>query len=94
MKHADLSRQWKKIIHEFLISKGIRDRKKLDTKDFDPKSIVKIRFDDESSAEFNQAFFIYSKELNEIAVFTEHCGYYIFSKDLAHVINFKKISQV
>ncbi len=45
--------------------------------DFDG-SVVLIDFEDGSSARFNYAFYVVSEEHKELAVFTEHCGYYVF----------------
>ena len=94
MKYLDLSERWKLIICEFLLSNGISERKTLNSNDFDSNSMVQITFDDESKAEFRHAFFIESKDLMEIGVFTEHCGYYILNRDMAHVVELKKISRV
>lgn len=40
---------------------------------------VKLKFDDGSYALFEYAFYAVDEERNELAVFTEHCGYHIFS---------------
>lgn len=37
-----------------------------------------LRFEDGSSALFKHAFCLKDEERDEIAVFTEHCGYHIF----------------
>lgn len=41
-------------------------------------SNVQLNFEDGSYALFKYAFYLVDKESNEIAVFTEHCGYHIF----------------
>jgi len=46
--------------------------------DFSAGQRVEIRFEDGSSACFKHAFFISCPEKRLIAVFTEHCGYYLF----------------
>lgn len=42
-------------------------------------SHVWIQFEDGSHCFFNYAFLVKDEERREIAVFTEHCGYYVFS---------------
>lgn len=39
---------------------------------------LKFEFGDGSNAQFRHAFYWTDKAINEIAVFTEHCGYHIF----------------
>jgi len=39
---------------------------------------VKLTWDDGSNALFQYAFIATNKEHNELAVFTEHCGYFLF----------------
>ena len=38
---------------------------------------VEITWEDESQASFNGAFAIMSADCKRIAVFTEHCGYFV-----------------
>ena len=40
---------------------------------------VRLVFQDGSNAFFQDAFFIEDESREEIAVFTEHCGYHVFS---------------
>ncbi len=40
---------------------------------------VRLVFDDGSNAFFESSFFIEDESREELAVFTEHCGYHIFS---------------
>ena len=42
------------------------------------KHDLKISFGDMSNAFFHYAFYWIDKDLKEIAVFTEHCGYHLF----------------
>lgn len=39
---------------------------------------VRIDFEDGSSCAFNYAFMVTDEARREVAVFTEHCGYYVF----------------
>jgi len=45
---------------------------------FNFRHSVFIRFPDGSHVMFRYAFYLIDRNLNEIAVFTEHCGYHIF----------------
>ncbi len=78
MKHQDLPDRWKQKIIDYLQSKGKGAYTRLGTSDFSSKA-VKLQFEDGSFAEFKYAFFIEAPEFNELAVFTEHCGYHIFN---------------
>ncbi len=40
-------------------------------------SYVSIQLEDGSNMFFNYAFLVHDEEHDEIAVFTEHCGYYV-----------------
>ena len=40
---------------------------------------VELEFEDESEARFKWAFCALDSERDELAVFTEHCGYHVFS---------------
>ncbi len=51
-------------------------RRRLTCSDFDGD--VTIEFGDESNAFFKNAFFVTDKERKEVAVFTEHFGYFVF----------------
>ncbi len=77
MKHQDLPDRWKEKLAEYLRSNG-RDRTTLDLYNFRQSQTVKIRFEDESYAEFRYALVINAPEFNETGLFTEHCGYHIF----------------
>lgn len=51
---------------------------KLSAYDFDG-SVVLLNFEDGSNARFNYAFYVLDSDRNELAVFTEHCGYHVYS---------------
>ena len=84
MKHADLPERWKKKIAAYLRARG-EDRTELSTYDFFA-STATLKFDDGSSASFNWVVVIEAPELNEMGVFTEHCGYHIFPLGGTHVL--------
>ena len=52
-------------------------KKGLGAADF-PIQELQISFDDNSQAHFKYAFFIESRAKKAVAVFTEHCGYFVF----------------
>ncbi len=47
--------------------------------DFPPGGAVRLHFEDGSTATFRYAFYVVDEARHEIAVFTEHCGYHVFS---------------
>ena len=55
----------------------ISDRNWFDLSQFN--GYVWIQFEDGSHCFFNYAFMVIHEEREELAVFTEHCGYYVFS---------------
>ena len=91
MKHEDLPQRWKDKLQEWLISQGIHHRQKLDAHHFDSETVAKIEFEDGSYAEFHYPLVIAAPELSEVGVFTEHCGYHIFSLGGATVVVKPKI---
>lgn len=79
MKHRDLPVRWKMKLTEYLRSKGENDRDELNANDFCSGLVVKLKFEDCSYAEFRYPLVIEAPEMVEIGIFTEHCGYHIFS---------------
>lgn len=79
MKDKDLPERWRARIDEYLKAQGVTDRNKLSASDFLIDKIAKIKFEDGSYAEFRYPLIINAPELDEVGVFTEHCGYHIFS---------------
>jgi len=85
MKHDDLPDRWKAKIKEYLLSLGVDDREELSAYEFFANQVVKITFEDDSFAQFNYPLVIEAPELNEVGIFTEHCGYHIFSMAGTHI---------
>ncbi len=77
MRHNDLPERWKGKLQDYLIAIGSK-YKTLRASDFPSDNMVRISFEDESKVEFKYAFTINAPEIQEIGVFTEHCGYHIF----------------
>lgn len=77
MEYKDLPQRWKTNIVRHLDLNG-KNRARLNAGDF-PINPVIIDFEDGSCIRFEYAFCIQDDKLNEIAVFTEHCGYHIFN---------------
>jgi hypothetical protein len=77
MRPNDLPERWKAKLQNHLIAIGSK-YKTLCASDFPSDKLVRINFEDESKVEFRYAFIINAPELQEIGVFTEHCGYHIF----------------
>jgi len=86
MKHQDLPERWKLKIIEWLRSSQHEEiRDELNSTDFYENSVAKLKFEDDSYAEFYYPIIIEAPELNEVGVFTEHCGYHIFNLAGTHV---------
>ncbi len=85
MKHDDLPERWKNKIIEYLINNGEDQRETLSAHDFFPNQILEIKFEDESYAEFRYPLLINAPEFNEVGIFTEHCGYHIFTMDGTYI---------
>jgi hypothetical protein len=77
MRPTDLPERWQAKLKTYLISKG-SEYQTLGASDFPTDGIVRITFEDDSKVEFRYAFVIKASELQEVAVFTEHCGYHLF----------------
>ena len=74
MTHKDLPERWAVRLKAYLREQLGRDS--LSAEEFHHS--LKINFEDGSYAFFESAFHLLDRELNEVAVFTEHCGYHIF----------------
>jgi len=65
-------------LKDYLRKERGSDRDRLSAYDFRDSHNLKIDFEDGSYALFLYALYLVDQELNEMAVFTEHCGYHIF----------------
>ena len=79
MEHKDLPDRWKKKLKDYLTSQGESERDMLTAYDFSARHVAKIKFEDDSYVEFFYPLVIEASELNEVGIFTEHCGYHIFN---------------
>lgn len=78
MKHEDLPVRWAEKLERYLKEKG-SNFAPLSASDFGVGSNVHLKFDDGSYAFFKYAFYLVDEDFNEVAIFTEHCGYHIFT---------------
>jgi hypothetical protein len=76
MNHKDLPERWAGKLKAYLREELGVNRETLSAEDFHYS--LKINFEDGSYAFFGYAFYLLDRDLNEVAVFTEHCGYHIF----------------
>jgi hypothetical protein len=76
LNHKDLPERWAGRLKAYLLEELGVKRENLSAEDFHHS--LKINFEDGSYAFFGYAFYLLDQELNEVAVFTEHCGYHIF----------------
>src|SRR5438876_10030343 len=75
MEHDDLPERWAIKLQEYLRGSGVK-RGRLSAEEF--RHHLKLSFEDRWLAFFYYAFYLSDESLNEVAVFTEHCGYHIF----------------
>lgn len=75
MKQRDLPRRWQDRLQNYLKESGSKYNS-LGAEAF--RHNLRITFADNSYAFFRYAFYLLDENSNEIAVFTEHCGYHIF----------------
>jgi len=86
MLYQDLPDRWKQRLSQYLKSLG-RDRTVLFSDDFPSGERLHLTFEDHSHLIFYRALMIEAPEIGpvgnegEIAVFTEHCGYHLFSME-------------
>lgn len=72
-----LPQHWRDWLREFSLSRSGGKYSSLDASLFQSK--VRLLFVDGSQAFFDFAFYAKDSPREEIAVFTEHCGYHVFS---------------
>jgi hypothetical protein len=90
MKHADLPDRWKLRLVQWIRQFADDHRTQLCAGDFPSSHYVELLFEDDSEARFEYALLIEEPNLNEIGVFTEHCGYHIFPLGGTHVARIDK----
>ncbi|MEM7373100.1 MAG: hypothetical protein AAF587_31040 [Bacteroidota bacterium] len=78
MIYEDLPVRWKQKIADHLQSLGESERKTLSSSDFILGQKAVLHFEDGSHAEFRYPLLIHASELQELGLFTEHCGYHLF----------------
>jgi len=78
MKHDDLPQRWKAKVAEWVQKLGHSKNGRFSAMDFPCSHTVDVTLDDGSTASFLYAILIEAPELNEVGIFTEHCGYHIF----------------
>lgn len=76
MKKDVIPERWLNRLSEHLQEESKHDRDQLSASDF--RYNLKIDFGDGSMVFFRFAFYLIEHDWNEVAVFTEHCGYHIF----------------
>ncbi len=85
--------RWKPIVEEHIFrTRGVQS-KSLSASDFLPGSCVQLRFEDNSVAIYRHAFCLHSKQLGEVAVFTEHCGYYFYLQEIVVVEQMQRVQE-
>lgn len=77
MKHDDLPERWATKLRAYIREDRGSAGDHLSATDFGNRNL-KISFSDGSFAFFHYAFYLLDRDWDEVAVFTEHCGYHIF----------------
>ncbi|WP_139232885.1 hypothetical protein [Duganella sp. CF458] len=90
MKHADLPDRWKTRLTLWIRQFSDDERTELAADDFPVSHYVSLKFEDDSEAKFEHALVIEEPKLDEVGVFTEHCGYHIFPLGGTHVARIQK----
>jgi hypothetical protein len=85
MKHDDLPARWKKKVTQWIRTFADDSREHFSAQDFPCSHRIDMTFDDDSTASFRFAILIEAPDLNEVGVFTEHCGFHIFPLAGTHV---------
>lgn len=76
MEFEQLPKFWQNWIERYAKGRSNGKYNRLSCYDF-TKSII-LKYDDGSNMFFEYAFCARNQQSNELAVFTEHCGYHIF----------------
>ncbi len=77
MREHELPERWRVRVAEHAERLSHGRYKSLGASAFRDQS-VRLRFTDGTNAVFHWAFYLKDEETQEIAVFTEHCGYHVF----------------
>lgn len=74
------------------LGRSVEDIRKhgLNAGDFPSDHELRVEFDDGSFAQFAYAFHVVSEDGYSVAIFTEHCGYYVFSAISLVIMRLKK----
>ena len=78
MKHF-IPDNWKEKVRLHILQNRGENRSHLLAHDFLCNQSVHLAFEDGSYAMFHYAFYMMDKEAQEVAIFTEHCGYHFLS---------------
>src|SRR5215212_6250799 len=73
--------RWQARLRQHIRDTTGEERDHLLATDFSPRRTVRLAFPDGSFALFRYAFHLEDRQLGEVAVFTEHCGYHFLHLD-------------
>lgn len=76
---ASLPPHWQQWVRDWALKKSQGRFDTFGASDF--RGTVRLRFVDGSYALFEHAFHALDEARKELAVFTEHCGYFVFSSE-------------
>jgi hypothetical protein len=83
---------FEEIVRKYLRSLGVNDRDTLSGNEFSAGQSVSVRLSDGSYAFFRYAFFLEDSDRELAAVFTEHCGYHVFTTVESEIETVKRIA--
>lgn len=81
MQTNTIPEKWIPLIEKHTYERTGLSRKVLNSRDFPLDSIVEVNFPDGSTMKLKHAFFLTDEDSGEIAIFTEHCGYFFYKME-------------
>ena len=70
------------MVAEHVLRTRGKEEARLSASDFRANCYVRLQFEDKSEAIYQYAFCLRSRKLGEVAIFTEHCGYYFYMEEM------------
>ncbi len=77
---------WKPLLRAHVLQTRGVDRDYLGASDFPSGRGVRVEWADKSFAVFRYAFYLRDEVAQQVAVFTEHCGYHFYSTSDDYVV--------
>ncbi len=78
---------WKQWVRDYRKKHPYDKYKQLVCFDFDGKDTLIVVFQDDSRMELKDAFYVIDKKRKEVAIFTEHFGYFVCASEDVDIIS-------